>query len=146
MVWNPQTITMTGDVYIGLALTSHTAAAQAVAEFSGVATTGNVTGSWQVSEIGVAQPSNTAGQLYIVVQDSAGRDKVVNHPDPQATLATNWQQWTIPLTDFSSASVNLSGVKKMIIGVGDRSKPTPGGAGRLYIDDIGFGRPAPGSQ
>jgi regulation of enolase protein 1 (concanavalin A-like superfamily) len=143
MVWNPQTTAMAADVYIGLALTSHTAAAQASAEFSNVTTTGNVTGAWQVTEIGVAQPSNDPAQLYVVVQDSAGKVKVVNHPNPQATVATSWQQWSIPLQEFTSAGVNLASVKKMFIGVGDRSKPAAGGAGRLYIDDIGFGRPVP---
>jgi len=145
MVWNPQTITMGADVYIGLALTSHTATAQTSAEFSGISTTGNVTGQWQMTEIGVAQPSNGPGQLYVAVQDSANRIKVVNHPDSQATTATSWRQWSIPLTEFTSAGVNLAGVKKMFIGVGDRSKPTPGGAGRLYIDDIGFGHLVPPS-
>jgi hypothetical protein len=33
-------------------------------------------------------------------------------------------------------SVNLGSVKKMIIGVGDRSVPKAGGSGKLYIDDI----------
>ena len=145
MVWNPQTIAMTGDIYIGLALSSHTATAQTVAEFSGVSTTGNVTGSWQVTEVGVAQPSNAPGQLYVAIQDGTGRVKVVNHPDPQATVAVTWQQWSIPLQEFTSAGINLAGIKKMSIGVGDRSKPTPGGAGRLYIDDIAFGRPVPQS-
>jgi len=143
MIWNPQTITMTGDIYIGLALSSHTATAQTSAEFSGVSMTGNVTGPWEVTEVGVAQPSNDLGQLYVAIQDGAGHVRVVNHPDPQVTVALTWQQWTIPLKEFTSAGVNLASVKKMFIGVGDRSNPTPGGAGRLYIDDIEFGRPMP---
>jgi len=31
----------------------------------------------------------------------------------------------------------------MTIGVGDKANPKTGGAGLLYIDDIGFGHPAP---
>jgi hypothetical protein len=61
MVWNPQTISMLGTVHISLALTSHSAGNPTVAEFSGVATSGNVTGAWEVSTIGVPQPSNTPG-------------------------------------------------------------------------------------
>ena len=38
MSWNPQTIAMTSTVYIGLCVTSHTAAAATTAQFSGVAT------------------------------------------------------------------------------------------------------------
>jgi hypothetical protein len=141
MSWNPQTINMTASpVYIGLCVTSHNVNALTTAEFSNVATTGNVTGAWEVAEIGVAQPGNVPSQLYVVVQDSAGQSKVVKHPDPGATTLVNWQEWTIPLSDLSG--VNLAAVKKLSIGVGDRTNPTPGGAGRLYLDDIGFGHPA----
>jgi hypothetical protein len=140
MSWNPQTINMAAaSVYIGLAVTSHNANALTTGEFSNVATTGGVTGAWEAAEIGVAQPGNAAGQLYVVVQDSAGKSRVVNHPDPAATTLASWNQWQIPLSDLSG--VNLAAVKKLTIGVGDRANPKAGGAGRLYIDDIGFGRP-----
>ncbi len=143
MAWNPQAINMVAPtVYIGLAVTSHNAIASTTAEFSNVATTGNVTGAWEAQAIGVAQPSNTAGQLYVVVQDSAGKSKLVNHPDPAATTATTWQEWRIPLSEFTSAGVKLTAVKKLVIGVGDRASPKADGGGMLYIDDIGFGRPA----
>ncbi len=139
MVWNPQTITMTGDVYVGLALTSHSATAQTAAEFSGVATSGGVAAAqWEVATIGVAQPNNDAGQLYVKLLDSANHSKIVNHPDPLATVAVSWQPWAIPLSEFTG--VDLTKVKKMIIGVSDADKRA---AGRLYIDDIGFGRPLP---
>jgi hypothetical protein len=131
---------MGATVYIGLAVTSHNVNALTAAEFSNVSTTGNVTGAWEVAEIGVAQPSNSAGQLYVVVQDSAGKVKVVNHPDPAATTLSTWQQWRIPLSDLTG--LNLAAVKKVYIGVGDRTSPKPGGVGLLFIDDIGFGRPA----
>jgi hypothetical protein len=140
MSWNPQTINMAAaSVYIGLCVTSHNANAMTTGELSNVATTGGVAGAWEVAEIGVAQPSNSAGQLYVVVQDSAGKSKVVNHPDLVATTLAGWQEWQIPLSDLSG--VNLAAVKKLTIGVGDRANPKAGGAGRLYLDDIGFGRP-----
>jgi hypothetical protein len=142
LAWNPQSITMTGTVYIGLVVTSHNAAAATTVEFSNVSTTGGVTGAWQVQAIGVAQPSNDPAPLYAVVQDSAGKSKVVTHPDPQATTATTWQQWRIPLSEFTSAGVKMTAVKKLIIGVGDRANPKAGGAGLLYLDDIGYGHPA----
>jgi hypothetical protein len=143
MSWNPQTINMVASpVYIGLCATSHNTNALTSAEFSNVATTGSVTGTWEVAAIGVAQPSNAAGQLYVVVQDSAGKSKVVNHPDPAATTLVGWQAWKIPLSEFTAAGVKTTAVKKLFIGVGDRASPKPGGAGRLYIDDIGSGHPA----
>jgi hypothetical protein len=43
---------------------------------------------------------------------------------------------------FTSAGVKMTNVKKMVIGVGDRASPKADGAGMLYLDDIGFGRPA----
>jgi regulation of enolase protein 1 (concanavalin A-like superfamily) len=142
MSWNPQTIAMTGTVLIGLAVTSHNTNAETTAQFSNVSMTGSVTASWEVQAIGPAQPANDAAAMYVAVQDSAGKIKVVTHPDPAATLLTTWQQWRIPLGDLSSAGVKLTGVKKMTIGVGDRSSPKPGGAGLIYIDDIGVGHPA----
>ena len=33
-------------------------------------------------------------------------------------------------------------VKKLTLGVGSKTSPAKGGAGMLYIDDIGFGHPA----
>jgi len=140
MPWNPQAVNMSGTIYIGLAVTSHNANAATTAEFSNVSTTGGVTGSWEVAAIGVAQPANDAAPLYVTVRDSAGKSKVVTHPDPAATTLANWQEWRIPLSQFTG--VNLAGVKKVAIGVGDPASPAAGGAGRLYIDDIGFGSPA----
>jgi len=39
--------------------------------------------------------------------------------------------------------VNMARVKKMYIGVGSRTSPVQGGAGIVYIDDIGYGHPLP---
>jgi hypothetical protein len=142
MSWNPQTIGMSGTIYIGLAVTSHNAGAVTTAQFSNVSTTGGVTGSWQVQAIGVAQPTNTAAPIYVAVQDSAGKVKVVTHPDPAATTLTTWQQWRIPLADLTAGGVKMTAMKKLVIGVGDRTNPKPDGAGLVYIDDIGVGHPA----
>jgi len=141
MAWNPQTINMGASAYIGLAVTSHNATASATAQFSSVSTTGGVTGSWDVQAIGVAQPANTAAPMYVMVQDSAGKSKAVAHPDPAATTLATWQQWRIPLSDFSGG-VKITAVKKLVIGVGDRSNPKADGAGLVFIDDIGVGHPA----
>ncbi len=142
ITWSPQTINMAGPVYIGLAVTSHNANAPTTAVFSGLSTTGNVTGAWQTQAIGVAQPANDAAPLYVVVQDSAGKSKVIAHPDPAATTLATWQAWRIPLSEVSAAGVKLTAVKKLILGVGDRASPKPDGAGKLLIDDIGVGHPA----
>ena len=72
----------------------------------------------------------------MAIQDSAGRIAVVAHPDPNAVLATQWQKWDVPLADVRAVGVDASAVKKMVIGVGDRNSPQPGGTGKIYIDDI----------
>jgi hypothetical protein len=142
MSWNPQTITMTAaTVYIGLAVTGHAATQVTTASFSNVATTGNVTGSWQAQSIGLTQSSNDPGQLYVMVQDSAGKSKVVNYPDLTATTTGTWQAWRIPLSQFTSAGVKVTSVKQLVIGVGNRTSPQAGGTGIVFIDDIGFGHP-----
>jgi len=79
---------------------------------------------------------NDPTPLYVEVQDSAGRVCVAAYPDPQVLAATQWVQWKIPLSQFTSHSLNMKRIKKMYIGVGDRNNPTPGGLGRIYIDDI----------
>ncbi|NLH41397.1 MAG: hypothetical protein GX448_06110, partial [Planctomycetes bacterium] len=60
-----------------------------------------------------------------------------------ATLLSTWQEWRIPLSEFTAAGVKMNNVRKLTIGVGSRTSPTPGPAGLLYIDDIGFGHPLP---
>jgi len=137
------TFTMASNVYIGLAVTSHSAGAVCGAKFSKVSTTGGVSGSWQVAEIGVAQASgNMPETFYVAVQDSAGKAKVVSNTDPGVIGTSTWQECGIPLSQFTSAGVNLSSVKKMTVGVGNRSVPAAGGAGKLYIDDIRLTRVA----
>ncbi len=142
MSWNPQTIAMTSNVYIGLALTSHSAGVLASAEFSDIATTGNVTGQWAVETIGPAQPEgNGNGSLYVTLEDATGKTATAVHPaGDAAVLLGGWNEWAIPYSDLSG--VNLGRVEKMIIGVGNRANPSAGGDGLVYIDDVGFGKPA----
>jgi hypothetical protein len=61
---------------------------------------------------------------------------MVTHPEPNAVLATEWQKWHIPLADLRPAGMDVAAVKTMVIGVGDRNNPKPGGTGKIYIDDI----------
>jgi hypothetical protein len=135
-------VPMTDPVLIGLALTSHNASLGTSALFSNVSFTGNVTGAWQIAEIGVAQPAtgNEADTLYVALEDTAGHVAVVENPDAYATVKSGWTEWLIPYGELGG--VNLNSVRTMFIGVGDRDNPTSGGAGTVFIDDIGYGRPA----
>ena len=129
-------VVMGSSLYIGLCVTSHNTNAKIATTgvFSDVKTTGGVSGQWQVAEIGMVHPGNDPAQLYVALQDSAGKVAVVNHADLNAVLTSTWTQWEIPLSAFTG--VNLGSVKKMYIGVGDRKAPQAGGHGKLFIDDI----------
>ncbi len=143
MVWNPQTIAMGTDIFIGLAVTSHAAGVVAQAEFSGIATTGNVTGQWQSVSLGIDQPAgNLPDPLYVTVEDTAGHKATVVNSDSLAVGAGTWTQWEIPLSTLTSAGVKTHSIKKMVIGVGDKTKPASQASGLIYIDDIGYGRPS----
>jgi hypothetical protein len=138
MIWNPQTINMGTNVYIGLAVTSHNTAAMTTAQYSNIAATG-AAGAWKVQAIGPVQRTNDPAGLYVTATDSAGKSKTVTHPDPSATILAAWQEWQIPLSEFTG--LKMTGIKKLSIGVGDRNG-LKSGAGLLYIDDIGVGHPA----
>jgi parallel beta-helix repeat protein len=131
---NPQTINMPHLVYLGLALSSHAADVVTTATFSGVQTTGAVTGLWQVADIGVDHPGNSPDDLYVVVDDGDGKTAMVVNPNPAAVNAKAWTEWKIPLN--SLAGVDLSRVRRMTIGVGGRESMISPGAGRISIDDI----------
>ncbi len=140
MAWNPQTIAMGANAYVGLAVTSRSAGNPTTAKFSGVAATGVAAGPWQVKAIGVEQPGNDPAPLYVALEDSTGRVKAVSHLDAAAVGIDSWLQWQIPLSTFSSAGLNVAKIKAIYIGVGDRDNPKAGGAGLIYIDDVLFGR------
>ena len=147
MVWSPQTIAMAGDVTIGLALTSHDSSISTGAAFSGITTTGNVSGNWQTAEIGGVQPTeigNSIEPLYVALEDSTGNVAVVTHPNAAAAGIARWQEWLIPYSDL--AGINLNNVRTIYVGVGDRDNPTSGGTGTIFVDDIGFGKPVSADQ
>jgi hypothetical protein len=87
-------------------------------------------------------PDNAPETLYVAVEDSAGTVAVAAYPDPAAATTAVWQEWVIPFGELGG--VNFSAVKVIYVGLGSRDNPTPGGGGLLFIDDVGFGCPAPG--
>jgi hypothetical protein len=80
--------------------------------------------------------ANAPQPLYVAVEDKAGHAAIIAHPDASLANAVRWTEWRIPLANLSSAGVNVTAVRKLYLGAGNRSKPTLGGAGRIYIDDI----------
>jgi hypothetical protein len=77
-----------------------------------------------------------ADSLYVAVEDDHGRVAVVHHGDPEALLSDDWQEWRVSFDEFGD--VDLSHVKRLMLGIGDRDDPQPGGHSVVYIDDIGL--------
>jgi hypothetical protein len=135
MSWNPQFITMSSNVYIGLALTSHIVDVTCEAKFSNVTMTGNVSGQWTNQDIGIS--SNAAEPLYVAVSNSAGNPAVITHDNPAAAQIDTWTEWIIPLQAFADKGIDLSNVDRLAIGLGTKGNTTvPGGSGKMYFDDI----------
>ncbi|MBN1363157.1 MAG: hypothetical protein JW993_21335 [Sedimentisphaerales bacterium] len=138
----PATIAMPNTVYIGLVVCSHVADMPCVAQFSSVSMTGSVSGDWQLASVGVQQPvGNGLDTLYLAVEDSSGKKVTVTHPDSQAVGVATWQQWMVPLSDLTGAGLKVNSVKKLILGVGNRTQPSRNVSGVMYFDDVGFGHP-----
>jgi hypothetical protein len=101
--------------------------------------------NWTVNGVGTltlyvqGQPANGADLLYVAVEDAAGKIGVATHPDPTIVTMAKWTEWKIPLS--SLAGVNAARVKKLYLGVGSKTASAPGGAGRIYLDDIRVTRP-----
>lgn len=135
MSWNPQPVSMSSNVYIGLAVTSHNAAATCEAKFANVKITGTAGTQWADQDIGIL--SNDAEPMYVAVSNSTGEPAVAVYDDPAATQIDTWTEWVISLQDLADQGLNLTDVDRIAIGVGTRGNTTvPGGSGKMFIDDI----------
>ena len=126
---------MSASAYIGLAVTAHNANLTCEAKFSNVTITGNAGQAWMNQDIGIQ--SNNAEPLYVAVSNTAGNTAVVVHDNPDAVLIDTWTEWVISLQTFADQGINLNDLNTIAIGLGTRGNTTtPGGAGKMYIDDI----------
>ena len=131
------TVVMGGTLYVGLALTSHSSGNPTTAQFSQIQTTGSVSGAWEVAEIGVDHPGNSPANVYVTLEDTAGRSATVTHPDgTAAVLNEEWRPWAISISEFGADGVNLQAIRTMSVGVGDPTNPQPDGAGLMLFDDF----------
>ena len=140
MSWNPQSVSMAGNVYVGLALTSNNTSTVCEAKISNVTVTGTVGPQWTNQDIGIE--SNAAEPLYVALSNSAGTPAVVIHDDPAAATIDIWTQWVIPIQAFADQGIVLTNVDRIAIGLGTQGNMTiPGGSGKMYFDDIRLNRP-----
>ena len=135
MMGQPIPFQMASSAYIGLAVTSHNANATCQAVFSNVTIAGDAGTLWANQDVGIQ--SNDAEPLYVAVSNAAGNPAIVVHDDPEAALIETWTEWVIPLQAFADQGINHNDVDKIAIGLGTRgNQMNPGGAGKMYIDDI----------
>jgi hypothetical protein len=140
MAWNPQNISMTSNVYVGLALSSHNNNATCEAQYSDVRITGTAGAQWTSQDIGIE--SNSPEPLYVAVSNAAGTPAVVVNDDANAATTDIWTEWVIPLQAFADQGINLTNVDRIAIGLGTKGNmTTPGGSGKMYFDDIRLYRP-----
>jgi hypothetical protein len=80
-------------------------------------------------------PSNIAGQVYVIVADSAGASTKVTNANTAITTADAWTEWVLSLDAIKAAGVNTAAVTKLVVGVANLSGQ-PKASGLLDIDDI----------
>ena len=85
--------------------------------------------------------TTAAEQMYVALEDSNGGYAEERYGDAGEDMndikVEEWQQWNIVLQDFNDGGVDLTDMKKVYIGFGNKAAPyVPGGAGVVYFDDI----------
>jgi hypothetical protein len=87
-------------------------------------------------------PDNTLGAndlLYVTLEDAGGHPGTVFYHGEQADMqAESWHEWNISLQEFEAVGVDVTQIKKISLGVGDKRNPLSGGSGVLFVDDIRF--------
>ncbi|MHC4204626.1 MAG: LamG-like jellyroll fold domain-containing protein [Planctomycetota bacterium] len=131
----PTLVTMSTNVYVGLALTSHNTALTCEAIFSNVTITGVASQQWTNQDIGIL--GNDAEPLYTALSNAAGTPAIVYHDDENAATIDTWTEWVIPLQAFADQGLDLADVDTIAIGLGTQGNMTiPGGSGKMFFDDI----------
>jgi hypothetical protein len=141
-----ENIPMGQSTFVGLVVTAHNdgnpVPLTCEAEFSNVQV--SVAGPWSNQDIGIL--SNDAERMYVAIANSNGTTGTVYYEDNDnidttATQIDTWTEWLIDLKDFQDQGVNLADVNSVAIGFGTRGSTTPGGAGKVYFEDIRLYRP-----
>ena len=91
-------------------------------------------------------PDNALEQLYLSIEDDAGRIAAVTNPNPDAVLTEQWQKWSIPLVNLIADNMDVTAIVKISIRIGDLDDPQPGGIGIIYVDDIRVTKSKPGGN
>jgi len=143
LIGDPVTVTMNQQVYVGLAVSADVGVANpatttSVLSMPTVSGTVDSAGSFETFR-DVGMPINSPDNLYVIVEDNTGGTALVTNPDnPTAVQSPMWKQWSIDLQAIADRGVDLTSIKRLTIGVGDKTGASVGGTGTLFIDDIGL--------
>jgi hypothetical protein len=85
-------------------------------------------------------PAGDTEQMYIGVEDSSNTYVEIRYPleDMNDIQIEQWQQWNIPLSNFTDVnpSLKLENIETLYIGFGERGSLVQGSGGWVYFDDI----------
>jgi hypothetical protein len=108
----------------------------------------STTRDWTEEGVGIltiwfrGKSNNGAEPLYVAIANIGGSPVTVTLDDPSAAQIDVWTKWEIPLQAFADQGIILTDVDKIAVGLGTRGNlTTPGGAGKMYFDDIRLDRP-----
>jgi len=79
---------------------------------------------------------NASESLSVAIKDSTGGSVVVPL-DSDMLQSTEWHRWQINLAELAPG-IDLTRISSLTIRIGQVGNTTPGGAGLLYVDDIGL--------
>jgi len=81
--------------------------------------------------------TNVPERMYVILEDGKGNAATVTYDYPDNVKTEAWIEWTVRLSKFSDGGVDLSAVKSLFIGLGDRDASQSSRAlGYVYFDDI----------
>ena len=81
-------------------------------------------------------PVNDPEPMYVTLGDGDGAVTVAYDGDVNDLTVARWHEWDVKLSEFAEVGVDLSQIRSVCIGFGDRGNPQPGGSGIVCFDDI----------
>jgi hypothetical protein len=128
---NPVDVNMADPVLVGLAVTSHQSGELRAFTFDNLSIDGDVSGAWQLADVGVEQGGAEPEPVYVAVADTAGNVATLDHPaNPNVTVNPALSPWKIQLDELGG--IDLTSIAGLYLGVGDG---LPGGLGSATLED-----------
>lgn len=135
------TVSMAETIYVGMAVTADQSEESLLVNtsvFKDLTIEGSVDQPGPLEKVlDIGMPANSSEEMYVIVEDSAGKSAVVVNPEGNiATRASNWTSWQVMLSDVADQGVDLTQIQSLKIGIGNKLNPNAGDKGKIFIDDI----------